>query len=516
MVDQKELDRKIKQLRNRSGEKRYEAVIGIEVQTEIEPELLGDPKAVSALRIALRDKDFQIRIAAAGALCVNGIADGMYFLVSEMENRDDDDRADEFGGGSWGEFKASEMNRAFHAARRLHHLTENNPSGVPLAEAVPSLVSVLRGRPNNVSMFAARALGEIGSAEAVSALKGALVELRNRKDAAPREMDEDVDENHHVDVFDLLSQGVDVNELVSSDRVSEVMKEHMGETHDDLERREQEDRNELALAIAEVLARAGDEEGLEIVRRAISDETVSQSVRDYLVRFHGEAGFKGLPDEAAVDDPDIAKILTRLSSPVERDRLGACATLRRSPSEDLEKAVPALVQALKDSSRLVRSQAIGLLEKAGGPQAIPAIKKCLEDSARDVRVDAVQALFSLSSQPDTSRSAIAGLKLALSDEDHVVRRVAEKGLQLLRESGTIPDLDTIPGDTPNVPEVAATASEIGPTCPSCSAAIHEEWKFCPYCTALLEKAPLCPSFGEQAEPHWKACPACGSWLTRAE
>lgn len=69
-------------------------------------------------------------------------------------------------------------------------------------------------------------------------------------------------------------------------------------------------------------------------------------------------------------------------------------------------------------------------------------------------------------------------------------------------------LDTDEGKNEEKPAgaVKGPGDTDGLKCPDCGAAVKEQWKACPECTAELRF--VCPECGEKVKTSWKACPNC--------
>jgi HEAT repeat protein len=86
-------------------------------------------------------------------------------------------------------------------------------------------------------------------------------------------------------------------------------------------------------------------------------------------------------------------------------------------------AVPALIQALKDSEWFVRRYAAEALGQIGDASAVPALIQALKDSNEYVRRYAAEALGQIG-----DASAVAALIQALKDSEEYVRRYAALAL----------------------------------------------------------------------------------------
>jgi hypothetical protein len=96
-------------------------------------------------------------------------------------------------------------------------------------------------------------------------------------------------------------------------------------------------------------------------------------------------------------------------------------------------AVPALIEAVKDSNEGVRRFAVVALGEIGDASAIPALIQALKDSKEDVRFYSVTALGKLG-----DASAVPALIQALKDSDKDVCRNAAEALKSMGDSTTLP------------------------------------------------------------------------------
>jgi hypothetical protein len=95
------------------------------------------------------------------------------------------------------------------------------------------------------------------------------------------------------------------------------------------------------------------------------------------------------------------------------------------------EAVPALIEALRDSADDVRQGAASALGKIGpaAAAAVPALIEALRDSNNDVRLEAVRALGEIG---PCAPEAVAALRGARRDSDEAVCRAAADALGKLR------------------------------------------------------------------------------------
>ncbi len=91
--------------------------------------------------------------------------------------------------------------------------------------------------------------------------------------------------------------------------------------------------------------------------------------------------------------------------------------------------VPDLVKALKDENLLVRDRSAGALREIGDARAVPGLVEALTDSNYCVRGTSAKALGKIGDV-----RAVPGLKEALKDEHHGVRWDAKEALQRIEEN----------------------------------------------------------------------------------
>ena len=131
---------------------------------------------------------------------------------------------------------------------------------------------------------------------------------------------------------------------------------------------------------------------------------------------------------AAADEKKVAKLLKQLKDRKEDKRIEASYEL---VDMKVEAAVPALIEALHDTSREVRYNAAGALWNLGeaARPAVPELMKRLSDDDPGVRVQAAGALNNL----DTAAAEwVAAARSALRDGDEETRKSAR---DLLKRAG---------------------------------------------------------------------------------
>jgi hypothetical protein len=117
--------------------------------------------------------------------------------------------------------------------------------------------------------------------------------------------------------------------------------------------------------------------------------------------------------------PELCKVLENHNSN-DHIRSSAAEALGATGTE---RAIPGLLQALKDQKYFVRSSAAKALGAIGSESAIPGLLQALEDQEYFVRSSAVEALGAIGSE-----SAIPGLLQALEDQHSTVRKSVVEAL----------------------------------------------------------------------------------------
>jgi len=135
--------------------------------------------------------------------------------------------------------------------------------------------------------------------------------------------------------------------------------------------------------------------------------------------------------------PDALKSLLREARQLWRHK---DAEVRKAAAEALRnigspKAIPALIEALKDKDAEMRKAAAEALGLIGSPEAVPALIEALQDKDAEVREDAAEALGKIGSP-----EAVPALIKALKDKDVWVRKAAAKALGNIGSPEAIPAL----------------------------------------------------------------------------
>ncbi len=179
--------------------------------------------------------------------------------------------------------------------------------------------------------------------------------------------------------------------------------------------------NEAARELAEALSsRVRRQDMAEIFRLASLVETFAEPLMEFgfeplLVYARGMGKFVlGNQEQATVE---LSKLVAGWS---QVGRWNAAYALGKIGSKS-EKAIPSLINALKDKNSFVRGSAASALGKIGSKseKAIPSLINALEDEASDVRHRAADALGNIGSE---SEKAISALIKALEDRDSNMRR----------------------------------------------------------------------------------------------
>jgi HEAT repeat protein len=97
-----------------------------------------------------------------------------------------------------------------------------------------------------------------------------------------------------------------------------------------------------------------------------------------------------------------------------------------------QRSMADLVNALKandEAARIVAAELLGEQGQMQPDQAVPALAEALKDSSANVRVTAVKALAQIGPE---ARSAVPALKKALTDSDQGVRLASENALKAIQ------------------------------------------------------------------------------------
>ena len=174
--------------------------------------------------------------------------------------------------------------------------------------------------------------------------------------------------------------------------------------------------------------------------------------------------------------PDALKSLLREARQLWRHK---DAEVRKAAAEALRnigspKAIPALIEALKDKDAEMRKAAAEALGLIGSPEAVPALIEALQDKDAEVREDAAEALGKIGSP-----EAVPALIEALKDKDVWVRKAAARALGEIGSTEAVPALiEALRDEKWFVRETAAEAlGEIGsPAIPALIEALRDEEK----------------------------------------
>ena len=178
----------------------------------------------------------------------------------------------------------------------------------------------------------------------------------------------------------------------------------------------------------ETLAKSGDSRVVAPLITALQDD--SESVRG--------CALQGLKD---IGSPAVPLLIVALKNPDRRVRRKASCVIDNIGYELKEigdfRAVAPLIDALKDSTSVVRSHSVTALGKIGEPQALPAVISALKTeavrSALDIGVcyRAIEALHRL------GKPAAEFLIPALKHPDKAIRRKATTLLGKTGEAGAV-------------------------------------------------------------------------------
>jgi HEAT repeat protein len=199
------------------------------------------------------------------------------------------------------------------------------------------------------------------------------------------------------------------------------------------------------MATARALGHIGDPAGIPGLLDGLRD--VSQLVRGNAASALGSIGvqhpeFGGdllAPLVAALGDRDSGvRALAALA-------LGRVAAALESPTLR-EEAIPALLNAFRDSSLNVRTNAAWALGRIG-PDAVPAMIHALRDEEMQVRSAAASVLKQIGERHGKTTRAVDALIAALNDVDETVRWYAIGALGVIRDPRAVPHLVRILDDT---------------------------------------------------------------------
>lgn len=174
---------------------------------------------------------------------------------------------------------------------------------------------------------------------------------------------------------------------------------------------------------------------------------------------HGDEGLRACAADAlgAMRDPAAAKALTRALQDRDGDGHVRSASARALGSQGTS-GVPALIDALQDADRGVRSSAAFALGHIGDKRSVLPLIGGLDDGDADVRMGAAWALGELGDS-----RAVQPLIRALSDKDPRAASAATEALGRIRDPQALPHFINALGDArEGVRESAACAlGELG-------------------------------------------------------
>lgn len=211
-----------------------------------------------------------------------------------------------------------------------------------------------------------------------------------------------------------------------------------GESAPDLERMIEDEDREVRLTAARGLARLGTDEAAWALVRALRDDLLPpERILEQLGQpYAAEVLFQALHlEQLEAVRPDIAEALglagdTRCIYAIAGivrfgdidERIKACRALGRIGRPEV---VPILLEALADSSEIVRSQAARALRRIGAPIAVPALEARLADRSWWVRSHSADALRAC------GPAGRAALERATAAKDPYARDRAREALALL-------------------------------------------------------------------------------------
>ena len=195
---------------------------------------------------------------------------------------------------------------------------------------------------------------------------------------------------------------------------------------DELVTQLQDPNPDIRSGAGEALAKTGDSRAVAPLITALQDE--SESVRG--------CALQGLKD---IGPPAVPLLIAALKNPAPQVRRKASCVIDNIGYQLKEvgnfQAVAPLIDALKDSTSVVRSHSVTALGKISGPQALPAVISALKTEAVRIPLDigvcyrAIDALHRLGEA--TSELLIPALK----HPDKAIRRKAATLLGKAGEAG---------------------------------------------------------------------------------
>lgn len=135
-----------------------------------------------------------------------------------------------------------------------------------------------------------------------------------------------------------------------------------------------------------------------------------------------------------------------------------------------ERAVPALLEALRGDDPWVRAAVTGALIQMGSP-AVDGLVDALRDEDKAVRRAAAKAVGKIGERADDNR-VVRGLSAALLDVDRGVRRFAAEALGRLGAAGKVDELREVLSDRDAEVRIAAFKALANIDTPEAQAAVH--------------------------------------------
>ena len=186
------------------------------------------------------------------------------------------------------------------------------------------------------------------------------------------------------------------------------------------------------IKVARALARAGTEEGLELLREAMDDEDATFRAR--LVKVAGR-----------LEHPVATEILIKAFN--DSDCYVRKSAVESVQHIDQPAIISALIECLRDEEINVRESAVIALEKGrDADTVVNLLSAALNDSHWNVRRESVEVIARVG-----GRRAIEPLRKMLKDKDPEVRLTALVGLADLADEGVV---DSVVGGALNDPDVS--------------------------------------------------------------
>jgi HEAT repeat protein len=174
-----------------------------------------------------------------------------------------------------------------------------------------------------------------------------------------------------------------------------------------------------------------------LAKIGVKDKRIISAVKDAMLAEKDDTGRVDLAESLAELDPDsdaaisaVTKVLLKGDDPGDRG-WAALALMRIKSSKIKEKAIPALIVALKDWDEHVRWDAAYSLGRIceESETVVPALVELLKDESTDVRKIACQSLGEFGPE---AKAALPALTHAVDDPNNDVRVRAAQSLEQIK------------------------------------------------------------------------------------